>query len=63
MDKLDLQISENEVKLKLEDTIYLENEDYEPVEMKFNFSVEEDLCTAKFNKLEKHLKLVLVRKI
>jgi hypothetical protein len=63
MEKLDLQISENEIKLKLENTQYVENDDYEPVDMKFNFCVDADSCTAKFNKLEKHLKLVLVKKI
>jgi len=62
MEKLDLQISENEIKLKFENTNYIENEDYEPIDMKFNFSVDTDSCSAKFNKLDKHLKLVLKKK-
>jgi hypothetical protein len=55
----DLQISENAVLLKLENTIYKEREDYVPVEMAFDFKVNVDNCSAKLNKLEKKLKVIL----
>jgi hypothetical protein len=59
MDNLDLQLSENAILLKLENTKYIENLDYSPIEMKFDFIVDVDKCIAKFNKIEKILNLIL----
>ena len=62
LDNLDLQIAEKAIKLKLENTKYLEKEDYDPIEMEFDFEVDVEKCSAKFNKKENNLKLILVRK-
>lgn len=61
---IDLQISEKSVKLHLEDEErFIKGKDYDPVEMDFDFLVDPDECTAKFNKINKTLAVILYRKI
>jgi hypothetical protein len=62
MDIIDLQISTNEIKLKLENNELIEYKDYQPIEMKFDFMVDVDSCKASFNKKDSCLNLILVRK-
>ena len=59
--EIDLQISENGIIIHLDNEHYIIDKNYEPVEMKFNFKVDPDKCTAKFNKKEKILTVIIER--
>lgn len=59
--EIDLQISENGIIIHLDSPHYIIDKNYEPVEMKFNFKVDPDKCTAKYNKKEKLLTVVIER--
>jgi hypothetical protein len=61
MENIDLQISVNEIKLKLENCDLIEYKDYQPIEMKFDFKVDVDACKASYNRKSSYLKLILVR--
>ena len=53
---IDLQVSENGIKLFLEK---VPQDEYDPVDMNFNFEVNPDNCIAKYDKINKILKLIL----
>lgn len=55
---IDLQVSENAIKLNLEKVAL---EEYEPIDMNFDFNVDPDKCLARFDKKNKILKLVLFK--
>ncbi len=55
---IDLQVSENGIKLYLEN---IPEDEYVPIDMNFNFSVDPDRCDAKYDKKNKILKLVLFK--
>lgn len=55
---IDLQVSENGIKLLLEK---VPEDEYEAIDMNFNFEVDPDKCIAKYDKKNKILKLILVR--
>ena len=57
--EIDLQISENGIIIHLDNKHYIIDQNYEPVEMKFNFKVDPDKCTAKYNKKEKILTVII----
>lgn len=53
---IDLQVSENGVKLLLDK---VPEDEYQPIDMDFNFTVDPDKCVAKYDKKNKILKLIL----
>lgn len=55
---IDLQVSESGIKLLLDK---VPEDEYEPVDMNFNYTVDPDKCVAKYDKKNKILKLVLVK--
>jgi len=55
---IDLQVSENGIKLYLEK---VPEDEYEPIDMNFNFSVDPDKCIAKYDKMNRILKLILFK--
>ena len=61
MKDIDLQISENGIIIHLDNDHYIIDRNYEPIEMKFNFKVDPDKCTAKYSKKEKVLTVVIKR--
>ena len=61
MKDIDLQISENGIIIHLDNDHYLIDRNYEPVEMKFDFKVDPDKCTAKYSKKEKTLTVIIYR--
>ena len=61
IDHLDLQISSYKIKINILDTKYKDGVDYFPVEMTFDFCVDPEKCTAKFNKENKILAIYLER--
>ena len=61
MKDIDLQISENGIIIHLDNDHYIIDRNYEPVEMKFDFNVDPDKCTAKYSKKEKTLTVVIYR--
>ena len=61
MKDIDLQISENGIIIHLDNDHYIIDRNYEPVEMKFDFKVDPDKCTAKYSKKEKILTVVIYR--
>ena len=63
MRDIDLQISENGIIIYLDNDHYIIDRNYEPVEMKFDFKVDPDKCTAKYSKKEKVLTVVICRVI
>ena len=50
MKDIDLQISENGIIIHLDNDHYIIDRNYEPIEMKFDFKVDPDKCTAKYSK-------------
>ena len=58
LNDINLLISENGIKLMFENIPLTE---YEPLDMNFEFMVDPDKCLAKFNKMNKILKVILVR--
>ena len=58
---IDLQISENGIIIHLDNDHYIIDRNYEPIEMKFDFKVDPDKCTAKYSKKEKVLTVVIYR--
>ena len=61
MRDIDLQISENGIIIHLDNDHYIIDRNYEPIEMKFDFKVDPDKCTAKYSKKEKVLTVVICR--
>ena len=61
MKDIDLQISENGIIIHLDNDHYIIDRNYEPIEMKFDFKVDPDKCTAKYSKKEKVLTVVICR--
>ena len=61
MRDIDLQISENGIIIHLDNDHYIIDRNYEPIEMKFDFKVDPDKCTAKYSKKEKTLTVVIFR--
>ena len=61
MRDIDLQISENGIIVHLDNDHYIIDRNYEPIEMKFDFKVDPDKCTAKYSKKEKALTVVITR--
>jgi hypothetical protein len=61
MRDIDLQISENGIIVHLDNDHYIIDRNYEPIEMKFDFKVDPDKCTAKYSKKEKVLTVVISR--
>ena len=61
MKDIDLQISENGIIIHLDNDHYVIDRNYEPIEMKFDFKVDPDKCTAKYSKKEKVLTVVICR--
>ena len=61
MRDIDLQISENGIIIHLDNDHYIIDRNYEPIEMKFDFKVDPDKCTAKYSKKEKVLTVVIYR--
>ena len=61
MKDIDLQISENGIIIHLDNDHYIIDRNYEPIEMKFNFKVDPDKCTAKYSKKEKVLTVIICR--
>ena len=61
MKDIDLQISENGIIVHLDNDHYIIDKNYEPIEMKFDFKVNPDKCTAKYSKKEKVLTVVICR--
>ena len=60
MDIIDLQVSDKLVKLEL--TNYLNDNDYIPIDMVLDFVMDVDkMSIAKFNNLNKSLKIIIVR--
>ena len=53
MKDIDLQISENGIIIHLDNDHYIIDRNYEPIEMKFDFKVDPDKCSAKFSKKKK----------
>ena len=61
MKDIDLQISENGIIIHLDNDHYIIDKNYEPIEMKFDFKVNPDGCTAKYSKKEKVLTVIICR--
>ena len=61
MKDIDLQISENGIIIHLDNDHYIIDRNYEPIEMKFDFKVNPDKCTAKYSKKEKVLTVIICR--
>ena len=61
INEIDLQISENGIIIHLDNPFYIIDKNYEPVEMKFDFKVNPDNCTAKYSKKEKILTVIIER--
>ena len=61
MKDIDLQISENGIIIHLDNDHYIIDKNYEPIEMKFDFKVNPDKCTAKYSKKEKVLTVIICR--
>ena len=61
MKDIDLQISENGIIIHLDNDHYIIDRNYEPIEMKFDFKVNPDKCSAKFSKKEKVLTVIICR--
>ena len=61
MKDIDLQISENGIIIHLDNDHYIIDKNYEPIEMKFDFKVDPDKCSAKYSKKEKVLTVVICR--
>ena len=61
MKDIDLQISENGIIIHLDNDHYIIYRNYEPIEMKFDFKVNPDKCSAKFSKKEKVLTVIICR--
>ena len=61
MKDIDLQISENGIIIHLDNDHYIIDKNYEPIEMKFDFKVNPDKCSAKYSKKEKVLTVVICR--
>ena len=59
--EIDLQIGENGIIIHLDNPHYIIDKNYEPVEMKFNFKVDPDKCSAKYSKKEKVLTVIIER--
>jgi hypothetical protein len=58
IDDIDLQVSENGIKLNI---IGISLDEYEPIDMIFNYNVDADKCVASFEKKNKILKLILFK--
>ena len=61
MKDIDLQISENGIIIHLDNDHYIIDRNYEPIEMKFDFKVDPDKCSAKYSKKEKVLTVIICR--
>ena len=61
MKDIDLQISKNGIIIHLDNDHYIIDKNYEPIEMKFDFKVNPDKCTAKYSKKEKVLTVIICR--
>ena len=61
MKDIDLQISENGIIIHLDNDHYIIDRNYEPIEMKFDFKVDPDKCTAKYSKKDKILTVIICR--
>ena len=59
--EIDLLISKEGIIIHLDNPHYIIDKNYEPVEMKFNFKVNPDNCTAKYSKKLKQLTVVIER--
>ena len=58
IDDIDLQVSENGIKLNL---VNISIDEYDQIYMMFNYNVDPDKCTASFDKKNKILKLILFK--
>ncbi|MCQ2816161.1 MAG: hypothetical protein MJ252_02735 [archaeon] len=61
LSEIDLQISENGISIKILNNYYIENKNYEPINMVFNYKVDPEKCTAKYKKKDKILTVIIYK--